>query len=439
MSVYRDKSRKTYQYDFWYAGKHHRGNTYQQIETDARLAEATLKLRLRQQRGGIAGPAPSPLIAEWAGVYFTHLVKVQTRTGRPKRLERIDEQLRVVLRFFGRAPTKADDPLQPIEGEEAPFHNCTLRDLIDEPDWLLKFDDWIDRRGVAGSTRNHYYSTMSRLYAVAMLPAYRKATGITINPFTGIPRARRVTRKVTLTPHLVRTWLGAMGYHARLAVSIAALAPKLRLRNILALDRVAHLDASVTRITMDDHKSDRITEAPLIVPVTAQLRTILLDAFGRMRPGTTRVVQYRGVPVDSIRGAIAGAAREVGIPYGRFRPGGVTFHTLRHTASTLFATLGVNPWAGRDAMGHEDMETTDGYTHLALEDQRVALESLSAALPIAAIVTRPGRRAARRTTATAGGPTGGPAAATHGNAQQSTSVTRGARAIVGRPFARKAQ
>jgi hypothetical protein len=211
MSVYRHKRGRTYRYDFQYGGLPYRGNTYQENEADARLVEAKIKLQLRQQRGGIAPAAASPAIADWAGVYYTHCQKQQRRTGRPKRLDQIDAHLRVVLRFFGRRPTHADDPLQPRDGEEAPFHDLTLSDLLDDPTWLLQFDDWIDRRRAAGSTRNHFYSTMSRLYAVAMLPQYRKATGITANPFAGIPRARRVTRKVAGGVYTPRTSPGPDG------------------------------------------------------------------------------------------------------------------------------------------------------------------------------------------------------------------------------------
>jgi integrase len=425
MTVYRQKDRRTWTYDFWYNGHRYKGNTFQEEKDNAKLVEAQKLLQLRKQRGGIAEPGPSPAIAAWAGVYLTHCEQLQKRTGRPKRLDRIEEQLRVVLRFFGTKPLEADDPLQPLEGEEAAFHDLTLQDLVDEPDWLVKFDAWIDRRNVAGSTRNHYYTTMSRMYAVAMLPQFRKQSGVTSNPFAGIPRSRQVARKVVLTPTLLEAWLRAMSYHTRLAVAIAALAPKLRLQNILMLERGRDVDAGVTRITVHDHKSDLATGEPLIVPVSSQLRTILLQAFERMRPGTTHIVQYRGAPIDSIRGSLKAAARDVGIPYGRYTPGGVTFHTLRHTAATLFARLGVSPWLQRDAMGHQDVTTTEGYTHLDIEEQRPAMEQLSAALPIAAAVIDPPRRAKRTIKAKSSAT---PAA---------VDATRGATALPGRPFRRR--
>jgi len=434
MSVYKGHRRRTYQYDFWYAGRHYKGNTYQEDETDARLVESKHKLRLRQERGGIAEPGPSPSFSQWAGVYYAWVTKRQ----KPKRPERIDELLRVILRFWGARPANPRSPVQPRDGEEAPFHDLTLRDPIDDPTWILHFDEWMDRRGIAGGTRNHYNSRMSQLYYVALLPEYRKISGVTMNPFAGRPRERRVGRKVALTPALVMQWLDAMSYHTRLAVSIAALAPKLRLRNVLELRRDEHLDPELTTITVWDHKSDRHTGEPLITPVSGQLREILRDALGR-NPGP-HIVTYRGIPVESIRGGLRAAAEHVGIPYGRFKPGGVTFHTLRHTASTIFARLKVNPWLQRDAMGHQDLATTAGYTHLQLEEQRPVLEQLAAALPVAAIVTKAQRRAVRLkpASAAAGGPVGGWADGTPQFRAENRGLTRGGAFVPGRPFRRKA-
>ena len=432
MSVYRGARRRTYQYDFWYGGRHYKGNTYQENEADARLVESKHKLQLRRERGGIAEPGPSPSFTQWAGVYFTWV----TKRRQPKRPERIDELLRVILRFWGARPVTPDSPLLPRDDEEAPFHDLTLRDPIDDPTWILQFDEWMDRRGIAGGTRNHYNSRLSQLYDVALLPEYRKLSGVTMNPFAGRPRERRVTRKVALSPARVVEWLNAMSYHTRLAVAIAALAPKLRLRNVLDLRRDEHLDPELTTITVWDHKSDRRTGEPLVSPISSQLRDILRDALAR-NPGPY-VVTYRGAPIDSLRGGLRAAAAHVGIPYGRFTPGGVTFHTLRHTASTIFARLQINPWLQRDAMGHQDLQTTAGYTHLQLEEQRPVLEQLAGELPVAAIVTKAQRRAVRTKAETARGAVGGPLESGASDQARSRGVTRGAALVPGRPFRRNA-
>lgn len=424
MGVYRNKGRRTYQYRFEYGGKPYKGNTYQENESDARLVEATHKLRLRRERGGIAAVGAALSIATWAGLYFQHLTALQKRTGRPKRLDTIDDEIRVVLRFWGEPPQDPTSSLLPAPGEEAPFHGLSLQDPIDEPEWIERFETWIERRNVSGQTRNHYMSRLSQLYAVGMRPRFRKTTGISMNPFTGVERSRTAPRKVALTPDLVLAWIGAMSYHTRLAVAIAALAPKLRLATILALTR-DNLDPDVTRITAWHHKSDHVTGEPQIVPVVDQLRTILLDALQRMKPTTTHLIQYQGLPVQEIRGGLKAAAKQAGIPYGRFLSGGATFHSLRHTASTLLARLGVNPWLQRDAIGHRDLTTSAGYTHLQIEEQRPALEQLSAVLPMTDLVTAPKQRASRQKTAS-GRPLGIPSDPSTQKPEETRTLTRGA-------------
>lgn len=438
MTVYRRPDRQTYEYDFWYRGRRYRANTFQEDRARARLVEARIKLKLREQRGGIAEPGPAPSFTQWAGVYYAWAARMQHRTGRPKRLDRIEELLRVVLRFWGQRPADPASPVQPALGEEAPFHHLTLRDPIEDPTWLLEFDAWMDRRHVAGSTRNHYDTVMSRLYYCALLPEHRTLSGVDRNPFVGRPRAPKATHTVALTPDQVVRWLTAMSYHTRLAVAIAALAPKLRLRNILRLDWTQHIDRDLTVITVHEHKSDRITGTPLVVPVSAQLRTILRDARART-PECTCVVTYRGEPIDSIRGGLRAAAHDAGIPYGRGIPNGVTFHTLRHTASTIFARLQVNPWLHRDAMGHQDLTTTAGYTHLQIEEQRPAFEQLSAELPIASIVTAPERRARRKGPASVVGKVTGPLPGAHEKIEGNRTRLRAVVPPSARPCARKSQ
>lgn len=432
MSVYRPKGRVTWIYDFFWLGRRYKGNTHQINEADARTFEGKLRLKLRREKGGIAEPGEPMFISEWADVFYGHLETLKARTGRPKRLEKIEELLRVVLRFWGRRPEHPDSPVNPQPGEEAPFYNLTLQDPIDTPEWILEWEAWMDRRKIAGGTRNHYNTTMSRMYAVALLAEYKRRSGIRENPFTGRPRAPQVTRKVTLPPALVLAWVQAMSYHTRLAVAMAALAPALRLQNVLGLTR-AQIDPGVTVITIHAHKTD-YRGVPIVQPISAQLREILLDAFARMKPGCSQIVQYHGHGLASIRGGLIAAARQAGIPYGRFTQEGVTFHTLRHTASTLLAQLGVNPWLHAGALNHTDLRTTAGYTHLKAEEQRPVLEQLSTALPISAFVTAPGRRVTRSKVV---GPAQGEAENPEGNRRNSAPLTRGAYALAGRRFPRK--
>ena len=69
MSVYRGARRRTYQYDFWYLGKHYKGNTYQTTEGEARAVEGRMRHQLRKAAGGILEARSSLSMTEWAGAY----------------------------------------------------------------------------------------------------------------------------------------------------------------------------------------------------------------------------------------------------------------------------------------------------------------------------------------------------------------------------------
>jgi integrase len=163
-------------------------------------------------------------------------------------------------------------------------------------------------------------------------------------------------------------------------VAIAALAPKLRLSNVLALDWQKHLDAGLTRITIGQHKTDRLTGRPLVCDVDAQLQRILRDA--QQRHGSRgRLVTYRGRAVKSIRGAVMAAAKAAKLTWGRFVEHGITFHTIRHTMATMLAELpdldggpALSESTRKTVMAHRHLETTQRYTHIRPTIERRAIE-----------------------------------------------------------------
>lgn len=401
MTVFRPKGRTTFRYDFWWKGDRYTGNTDQVTQRDAELVEADIRKQLRLQAGGLA-PAPSiesPRFEEWAEIY---LEDVRERRDHIKAPERIEGLLRVVLRFFGRRTADRKDAA-------GPFHDLKLQDLIDEPKWLLDFEDWMraqrtgqtsEKRPLSGQTKNQYRSVVSQMYELAMQPAFVKRTGVTRNPMVGVPRDRGMERTMTVTVDELRAWLAHASYHVRLALAIAALAPKLRLANVLKL-RWSQIDRDYRYITVADHKTDKHTRRPLVIPIREQLRAILEDAWQRKR-SKTFVVTYKGKPVKSIRDGIAGAAEAAGLEYGRFGETSVTFHTIRHTMATMLAELSeldgqapLDAAVRQRAMGHLRAETTDRYTHIRPLIEGRALDRLSSVTPIVDVVTLPWTRASR--------------------------------------------
>lgn len=372
MTVYRPPDRKTYRFDFEFHHRRYVGTTGCILKRDAEAHEADLKQRLRARASGLpVGPSASPRFTEWAETYYTYASK---RVTRP---ERLDELLRVVLRFWGRKPGPRS-AVPAVEGE--PYHDLRLADPILAPEWILKFEAWIDARGSRAQTRNHYRSILSRMYRVALLPQFRASTGVMMNPFAGIPRDPTPERTVTISVPQLRAWLKAASPHVRTAIAIAALAPQLRLQDVLRLRWADHLDPDYHYLTIHAHKTAARTGRPQVLPISAQLKALLQHL--RAHTASRWVVTYHGLPVTGIRHGVASAAKAAGLTYGRDREGGVTFHTLRHSMASLMAELGLPESQRKEVMGHADLATTQKYTHLRPEHLKKPIERLSKAVPL---------------------------------------------------------
>lgn len=372
-----------YRFDFWLFNERHTSPRGWDTEQEALDAEAELRRSIRRQRAGLepTQKPTSPTFAETAGAYY-EFAKDRKLTSN---LDALDNTQFVILQFFGPRPT---DPEQLRDG--APYHNLRLQDPIDDPTWILKFEAWMKRRGISGATKNRYRSACSRLYWFAMLPEHRLTSGITMNPFRGLQRDREFPRDVVLTAPQIRAIMAHAPYHLRLAIVIAALAPKLRLANILSLKWKTSFDPDLTTIRVAQHKTRGHTGRPLIAPISAQLQRILDEARRRQPKKIPWVIHFRKQRVDSVVKALIQACRLAKVPYGRAKEG-PTFHTIRHTAATMLAQLGVPEGLRKDVMGHLSIETTQGYTHLSPVHERAPLEKLSEELALEHLVQKPRR------------------------------------------------
>ncbi|MDP1570380.1 MAG: site-specific integrase [Vicinamibacterales bacterium] len=364
-----------WRYDFRMYGRRHRAPRAFRTKKLCDAAERALRDRLQRVSAGIPDDAPGhgPRFSEWAAVCYTYAAE-RRRLRSP---ESFDHVLRVILRFWGAEPS---DPAKVVKGE--PYHDLTLDAPIRDGRWLLRFEEWMAEKGLSGSTKNHYRSACSRLYAVAMLPEYRTQSGIMLNPFRGILRDQTRRRDATFSLAQLRDVLGAAPPELALAIQIALLAPKLRLANITALRWDANLDRELTWIRLREHKTADVTGRPLVTPIVPALRALLAAVQPPARQVTRRpwVINVDGAPVKprQIQRALERVCRQLEIPYG-LAADGVTFHSLRHTAATQLAAIGVPEALRKDAIGHRDIQTTQRYTHLTPSHELAPLELLAAA------------------------------------------------------------
>lgn len=370
MTTFKHPHGTTWRYDFWWKGRRYTGSTDQLTKADADLVESDIKKRLRQQAWGIAPVdiTKTPRFSDWAEHFYEAQKK---RVTRPDLVERT---VRMVLAFFGAKPSR------PVDG--GVYHDLRLGDLIVDADWIVKFEDWMEVRGIAGATRNTYRSALSMMYKLANRPKWRKKTHITVNPIEGTERDPIVSRQATVEVDQLQAWILQSAPHIRIALAIGALAPKLRLASILALRWEKNFDRDLQFITNPTHKTIRATGKPQVATIDPQLRAILLP----LRKKRGYVITFRGEPVKSIDTGLKRAAEDAGIDYGRHN---VTFHTLRHTMATMLAELGVSDELHRLVMGHSDVRTTRGYTHARPIVERGPLAQLSAAMPLTDAVQGP--------------------------------------------------
>lgn len=384
MTVSKKPGWRTFRADFKFLGKRYEFNTYQITRTDAELVEREKQLALRHQAGGISQffPHETPRFSAWANTFLAYQ---EAHTDRPDHATWITG---VLLRFFGAAPKGAE------KTPETPFHNLRLGDVIADASWILKFEEWLTRRGLGAQSKKHYRSMMRRMYRLAMQPQYRNGTGITTNPFIGLLNEPTPGRTAVITPAEAREWMAYAPYHVRVAIAIAALAPKLRLANILGLQwadiapdprETLFKRTLAYYITVRRHKTVRKTGRPLVASISKQLLGILKEAYAKA-PTSPYVVTYHGQPVENIRAGVREAAQAAGLTYGRDN-GGVTFHSLRHTAATLISRDEVDPLKLRDAIGHSDLSTTLKYRHMEPKHERPTLERLSKRLKLSDVMT----------------------------------------------------
>jgi len=109
------------------------------------------------------------------------------------------------------------------------------------------------------------------------------------------------------------------------------------------------------------------------VPMTPRLVSAMRDHFARRRlSGSPWVFHHErdrrgckaGDRVKSFRTAFDSAAKAASIPDAFHR------HDLRHRRVTTWLAAGASPVLVKEALGHSDLRTTMGYTHLSKRDLR---------------------------------------------------------------------
>jgi len=365
----------TYRYDFVFKGRRYTSLGFPNRE-EAEEAQDLKRTLIRRRSAGLEprDARDTPLFTDWAAITF----KWQTTRKGVKRPDFAKRTLRMILSFWGEKPEK-----NPVEGGE--YRDLRLGDPIERPELIGEFEAWMTARELSGARKNHYRSACSMLYRVALLPENRTKSGVRENPFVGVLRDR--VQRRTAVPELedLMKWMQTAPLPVAIGVGLGLLSPALRLRNVVDLRR-NQVSRDLTVIVVP-HKTDRETGMPLTIAISPGLRRVLKQVYERW-PKDTFVVPLEGERYWQFQKLVRQSLKAAGLPYGRDRPDGITFHSLRHAVSTWLARWRVSAAERQRALAHETSQMTDWYSHLGGLDMAPTMKLIDKRVPVAELLEK---------------------------------------------------
>jgi integrase len=136
-------------------------------------------------------------------------------------------------------------------------------------------------------------------------------------------------------------------------------------------------------------RAEHILEDVIVIPAshTKTQRSRMVPIIPALRPWLAHFPLT--ITVDGVKSAWRRARVEAGMP-------DVNFHDLRHSCASILLGLGVDLYTIGEILGHSNVQTTKRYAHLQIEQQRAALNKLSAlVLPEEKQKTRTTKKAVR--------------------------------------------
>jgi integrase len=371
MSVWLDKSRKTYRYDFWRHGERFAGvcihpdlKTHARTLTEARQIEAIFVVRANE---GVVEKEPPPK-AETAST-FTLLQCLCDYLEQAKKTDRSWELassiIDHILGFFGRDTTLVSISQKLTEkygdflseemvqvyvggprkgGELRPRRNGKVRDV---------------------ATRNRYLGVLRKAWRDAERRYRGELPGFPPPPLIKLFKLPKTNPNPVRQQDVARI-LDAAPLHLQ-EIIILTLNIGGRLREILKAV-VKEVDWDNARITFPaertkGHKERSVDLNEIAMALLWKLRARLPDP----NDGDARLIRYQRTPdsepqpINSIRTAWRATLRRAKIP-GKYK-----FHGTRGSFITYLAANGVPLPVIQRIVGHEDIRTTARY--MAIEDQ----------------------------------------------------------------------
>lgn len=247
--------------------------------------------------------------------------------------------------------------------------------VIDVETWLGD----LRTKGYANDTVRLSKSVLSKSLASAV-----RSKMITTNPCLGIKTPRSVPRSLALTHEQVEALISAIPEHYRDLFRLLAYyglrpgeAAALRVEDLDDLDQL-RISKSLSEVegylVETPTKTNRVRIVPLD-PQTASALRSWIDSQ-RLLPGDRL---FRGPNGGELRSTnlrnqvLAPVVRSLGLPAE------TSLYTLRHTAASMMASLGVAPTKAEAILGHSPTQFLNTYAHAYPSDLRDVTDLLAAA------------------------------------------------------------
>ena len=215
---------------------------------------------------------------------------------------------------------------------------------------LATYRDSMLAEGYSPSTIKRRFVILSHLYKVA---TQEWGMGELINPvqYVSIPRSQNARDRRLVDDEQARLLTAAHTYGGEIGPLITWAIETAMRRGEIAAMRWDHLDRKARVLLIPETKNG----TPRRVPLSTAARTVL-DGLPRRLDG-----RVWGMRPDSISQAFERVCKAAGIE-------GLTFHDLRHEATSRLFEKGLNPMEVAAITGHKTLQMLKRYTHLRAED-----------------------------------------------------------------------
>lgn len=157
----------------------------------------------------------------------------------------------------------------------------------------------------------------------------------------------------------------------------------------------ANLDLQAGEVHLRTAKTGRRVRIPICQPLMAHIETLPVgdDPKAHIHPKAAATLRINSSTLSRQFGELLSSAglverkphqaSEIGSRGRATRraPSVLSFHSLRHTATSLMKNAGISPAVVQDIIGHDSAEVSAHYTHIESAAKRQALAALPSLLP----------------------------------------------------------